>query len=364
MAKKKKGPVAQDHRTGATEQQVAQARQQTAEEQQQQEKISKRSRFLFWFTLVMLVVIFAGRWIWAIMQDYYRSFVTLGTSMSEAVDNMEGLTPTGDEGLLLRPDRDAWDLYKASRLADQVTVTADDGATLHAYYYDEGSDLTVVFVPRFAQDGRSDFLAGTWLGETTGCNLLLLDPRGHGESGGDYFSYGVYEQYDLVRWLEWAGENTTGRRFILWGEATGANTILFAADSGILPDSVAFAVAESPYAYIHDIAYRDIWKWYTLPSQPFLFAVERRLAHSDAGYTIQDTNLGAKLADSEQSLPVLFLTSAADEYILPAWSATVVDAYSGEKEWLTGGGSHGTVYSAAQESVQATLRDWIGDKLH
>jgi hypothetical protein len=278
--------------------------------------------------------------------------------VEEAVANMNGLTFSQEEEETLLPLQQAWDLFTSSRLRDEVTVTADDGVTLHGYLYNEGSDITVVVLPRFDQDGIADFLPGVWLNEQTGCNLLLPDPRNHGESGGDYYGYGYLEQYDLDNWLDWAEETLGAQTFILWGEGSGANTILFAQQSGLLDSRVAFAVAESPIASLHEMAQRQIFKWYTVPAFPFLSSIEWKLARSEAGYTIQDLELADLLADGQGTIPVLFLESSQDEYILPEWSTTVYLSYNGEKELTYGGGTHGTVYAYRQDEIQSLLSSW------
>ena len=303
-----------------------------AQENKKKETIHKRSIFLFWFTLAALLVIFGGRWLVAITNDYFDSFVHRGSSVTEAVNNMEGLTLTEGEQAELLPLQQQWDLFTSSRLRDEVTMTATDGTELHAYFYNEQSDTTVVVIPRFDEDGTSDFLPGSWLNAQTGCNILLLDQRLHGKSGGSSFGFGYLEQQDLADWLNWAEAELGTRKFILWGEGTGANTILFAAASGLLPASVSCAVAESPYA-----------------------SLQAKVNRSDAGYRMSDLELGAALRDADCTLPVLFLQSTTDEYILPEWTQEVYNAYSGPKELISEGLDHGTVYAYGQEKIEAAI---------
>ena len=323
--------------------------------------LARHSVILFWFTAVALLAIFAGRWIYAINEGYFNSFIRLDASMEQAAANMTGLDPTAAEDDQLLPLQREWDLFTSSRLRDEVTLTARDGTVLHGCLYDEGSDVTAVFLPRFYEDGTADFLPGAWLNERTGCNILLIDPRCHGESGGEYFGFGVLEQYDLADWLAWADETLGAQTFLLWGEGTGANTILHAAAGGLLPESAVFAVAESPYASLHELASTNIWKWYKVPAFPFLNVIEWTLSRSEAGYAVGDADLAALLPDSGADLPVLFLQSAGDDYILPEWTRETYDAYPGPKEFFSGGYSHGTVYAAGREEIQTLLGGWLDE---
>ncbi len=329
----------------------------TAAQRRAKRNVAKNSSILLWVTAIALVGIFVGRWVIAIGNGYFSTFVQVDAAAATAVSNMKDLVPNADERQELLPLQKSWDLFTSSRLRDEVTITAADGTELHGYLYNEGSDVTAVVLPRFYEDGTADFLPGVYLNQLTGCNILLPDPRMHGGSGGGYFTYGVKEQYDLAAWLDWADAALGKQTFIIWGEATGANTALMAAASGILPQSVAFIVAESPYASLHELAMEGIWKWFSVP-RAFLYAVEGKLARSAAGFTVEDVDTVNALADAAPTAPVLFLTSAADGYILPAWSEAVSDAYAGPKDSFSGGGSHGTAYAAETDAVNALLAQW------
>ena len=329
-----------------------------AERRQARRNVAKNSTIALVITAVAIVGIFLGRWVVAIGNGYYDAFVEPSAATASAVRNMQGLVPTADEQAELLPLEKRWDLYAAARLRDEVTATADDGTELHGYLYNEGASVTVVVVPRFYVDGTADFLPAPLLYELTGCNILLTDARSQGGSGGKYFTWGMTEQYDLAAWLRWADETLGPQTFILWGEATGANTILYAAASGVLSDSVAFAVAESPYASMRDMAEVDLWKWYNVPKS-FLYAIEGKLARSGAGFTLGDLELADTLAEASPTLPVLFLTASGDKFIQPAWSNEVIEAYTGPQTTITGSGSHGTELAEEYNELRAALLELI-----
>lgn len=337
---------------------TVQKRKVTGAERKARKNVAKNSVIIFWVTAIVLVLLFVGRWVVAIANGYYGSFVELDASAPTAVGNMRGLNPGEDERAELLPLQKEWDLFASSRLRDEVTVTAGDGAELHGYLYNEGADVTVVVLPRFYQDGAADFLPAVSLHELTGCNFLLPEPRMHGGSGGGYFTYGLNEKYDISVWLDWADETLGEQTFLLWGEGTGANTALMAAADGLLPESVAFIVAESPYASLHELAKDSIWKWYTVPAFPFLTAIEIKASTAAAHFRAKDIDLPAILTDSGADIPVLFLRSEYDSYILPAWSEAVEEAYPGPSESIVGGGTHGTVYAAEQDAVDGILARW------
>lgn len=164
-------------------------------------------------------------WRWLLWQSnvrtvvygYYDSFVRRGVDVDTAASHLQALAqPVGDAQL--EELQAEWDSWRYSRLRESVTTEAQDGTELHGYLYDEGSDVTAIYLPRFHGTGLDDFLMGPWLNAETGCNILMLDPRAHGESGGDYFSYGWKESEDLACWLDWADETLGEQTFLLCGE--------------------------------------------------------------------------------------------------------------------------------------------------
>lgn len=316
----------------------------------------KQNRFIVISALVLVVIItFAN--VKGLVNSYYDSFIRVGDEAAEAASYLVGLSVTETEELAqLRAD---WDSWRYSRLMDHVTITAGDGTTLHGYFYNEGSGVTAIAVPRFQMDGTGDFLLGPWLNEQTGCNILMIDPRAHGASGGDSFSYGYQEAADLICWMDWADETLGEQSFLLWGEASGANTILFAAADGRLEGRVAFAVAESPYASFRELADYSLQRNYRLPGAPFRTLMEWKLNQDDLGFRADDMELADSLKGSGANVPVLFLQSAEDEYILPDWSRSVYDAYPGDKELISGGTGHGTVYTACREEILALVESGL-----
>ena len=314
-------------------------------------KLIDRSTFLVAFTALALVIIFAGRWLVAITNGYYDTFINYGSSVQEAISSAKGLSLTDDEkSVNLSLEKD-WDYFKSSRLCDELQLEKD--ISLHGYYYDNGSDVTVIYLHQFGEDGTADFLAGNLLYETYGANIFMPDSRGMGESTGGTISYGYKESEDLSDWMEYLESKYGQKEYIIWGCGLGADTALFAESRGLLTGyNVNFIVAESAYPSISTVARRQISKWYTIPAFPAVNFIEMKVNKSDLGYTVSDMNLLTAMESGTADTSVLFLESEGDNYIISDWSSEVYQAYSGDKQIITGSGSHGTVFAEKYDDIK------------
>ncbi|PJZ36944.1 dipeptidyl aminopeptidase [Leptospira levettii] len=79
-----------------------------------------------------------------------------------------------------------------------------------------------------------------------GCSLFLYDARAHGESDGQYSTYGYHEKMDLERAVEYFSEidNTPEDRIGIFGIDFGASTALQFADGQF---EYGFVIADTPY---------------------------------------------------------------------------------------------------------------------
>ena len=127
----------------------------------------------------------------------------------------------------------AWQAAKEELAAKpwrDVRIRAQDGVVLHGSYLDAGFARTALCVHGFLSSAMNNFaLQGCFLlGE--GFNLLFVDQRAHGASGGAFCSLGLLERQDLLDWLTWLDSQPGGDRVLVYGISMGASTASYASD--------------------------------------------------------------------------------------------------------------------------------------
>ncbi len=131
---------------------------------------------------------------------------------------------------------------------DIAFLSPVDGITLRGWYYHRDSATCGVIFAHGYHDTRVAMLKYTPFFNRCGCDLLLYDHRGFGDSDEAFATGGVNEAADLLAAHRFFQERTrlSDDRIGWLGESWGAATVLIAAgQDDIRP---AFVIAESPFS--------------------------------------------------------------------------------------------------------------------
>lgn len=153
------------------------------------------------------------------------------------------------EAVFLDRDKGLEDLYREmeERSFESIRIRSHDGIELHCRYYAGRPDgpLLIQF-HGYRGNGIREFSAVNALLRDLELNILLVDQRAHGQSGGNTMTFGILERYDCMAWANYAADRFPGEIY-LYGVSMGAATVLMASDLG-LPNRVAGIIADCPYS--------------------------------------------------------------------------------------------------------------------
>jgi len=238
-----------------------------------------------------------------------------------------------------------------------LTLRAEDGVTLVADFYRANVQPrgTVILVHGFRGAARGDFSCAISLYHELGWDLLLIDQRAQGRSGGRRMGLGVLEKNDVVTWTRLVAERAPGKPIILGGISMGASTVMMACGLP-LPQEVRGVIADcgftSPY---------DIFQWLLrrehLPL--ILLPVFSLLARPVLGYGLKDCSTVDALAHS--TLPILLIHGEADRFLPCEMSRRNFEsAAAPDKTLITiPGATHGMAYLIQPELCRTALMAFI-----
>lgn len=122
-----------------------------------------------------------------------------------------------------------------------IKVTAEDGNTVPATYFDNDSDKLVILVHGAGGDRVSIYpLAEEYIKD--GFDVIAIDQRGCGENTDDRVTFGINEALDVKAMVKFAREEIKADKVIVHGQSMGAETVAVYA-SNVTPGTVEAADA-------------------------------------------------------------------------------------------------------------------------
>ncbi|NKQ34810.1 MAG: alpha/beta fold hydrolase [Chloroflexi bacterium] len=202
---------------------------------------------------------------------------------------------------------------------EDVTIDADE-VTLSGFFYDNerGGECAVMILHGYTSTRYGSLLYAPLFWDR-GCDVLVYDARGHGDSSDAYHTYGYHEKEDGLAAYEWLQEKTglEPEQIGLAGVSYGAATAL-----QMLPltPEAAFVLADSPYQDLRTIVnYQGpkqfgAWVKLFIPGATIISEIRAnfKVAEVSPKNAIQDT-----------AVPVLLIHSTTDTFTPPSNSETI-----------------------------------------
>lgn len=239
---------------------------------------------------------------------------------------------------------------------EQVTIFTNDGLTLSGRYYHvkDGAPLDLCF-HGYRSHPITDFSGGSELSFQMEHNLLLVDQRAHGGSGGKTISFGILERQDLLCWVDYA-ITRFGRdvQILLYGVSMGGATVLMASELA-LPANVKGIIADCPFSDPLEVILH-VGKSTAFPDaliKPFAILG----AKIYGGFDLQETNAARAVRNAQ--VPILIIHGEADQYV-PCEMSDIVSANPRIVERHTfPGAAHGISYLVDTPRYQKIVAEFV-----
>ncbi|MBP5308555.1 MAG: alpha/beta hydrolase [Clostridia bacterium] len=246
---------------------------------------------------------------------------------------------------------------------ERVYTKSYDGLKLSARYYrvKDGAPLQIQ-VHGWRGMGVRDFSGGCKFAIDSGYNVLLIDQRCAGESGGKVITFGIREKYDVLSWIAYSlnrfGAET---QICLTGISMGAATVLETAAFD-LPKNVKAIIADSPFSSPEEILASVSAGMGMNPK--FVMPFIKMGAYLYGGLKIEG---GAEEAVKNCKIPVLILHGEDDRFVPTEMGRRIYAACASDKRLFTvPGAGHGLSFIIDREGYEKTVTGFLlgvfGDK--
>jgi len=267
---------------------------------------------------------------------------------------------------VLPPSGPAYDPYYTQMCAlmdeldaiayEPISISADDGTVLRGRYYHcaDHAPLQIQF-HGYRGSILRDFCGGSKLARESGHNILLVDQRAHGDSGGHCITFGLLERQDCLCWANYAAARFPGTPIFLSGVSMGAATVLMAS-SLPLPEQVVGIMADCPFTSPADII-RKVAKDMGFPPKlafPFIRLGAKLFGH----FTLSEE--GAVDAVRHAKLPILLIHGEEDDFVPCDMSRRIADACGAPLTFATfPHAGHGMSFLADPERYKALMDQFV-----
>ncbi|MGC2196982.1 MAG: alpha/beta fold hydrolase [Terriglobales bacterium] len=199
---------------------------------------------------------------------------------------------------------------------------------------------------RLTMIGYADFLLAS------GYNVVMMDARAHGESGGTIATYGYLERYDTRAILDALAASEHVNQVFALGESMGAAVAL---QSAAIDPRIAAVVAEGAFRNLHEVMFDyaglrlNAFLGKTLFRPAAIVAVHE--AEHQGGFRFDDVSPEESVA--MRRFPVLLISGLSDHNIPRRHAEAIFLAAKGPKElWLVPGARHQKAMQTAPEEFQ------------
>ncbi|MDD7383060.1 MAG: alpha/beta hydrolase [Peptoniphilaceae bacterium] len=241
---------------------------------------------------------------------------------------------------------------------EEVSVKTKDNINLFSTVYTQNTKRKhdwVIFVHGYASSRNSNTsknIVSIYL--KNGFQVVSVDNRGHGKSGGNYITMGYKDKDDIKLWVKYIKERDKNSKIALHGISMGASTVMMA--SGDIKDV---------YAIVEDCGYTSVWDemkselkyHYNLPAFPALY-----IANITAKIRAKTDFKKASSINSlnKTNIPMLFIHGDKDNFVPFEMLEKNYNAHNGKKEKLIiKGAGHAQSYLLEPEKYWKKVFDFL-----
>lgn len=293
---------------------------------------------------------------YALARYFFRRTVMRANASSERTQDMAGT----DWDLyipLIRENRD----WMMTMPLEKAEVTARDGLRLRGTFMPcPGSHKTVICFHGYSSKGMNDFTSLGRFYHGLGYQLLIVDQRAHGESQGEYITFGCLDRYDVLAWTHYVERRFgPGHEMILHGISMGGATVLMA--SGLkLPAGVKAIISDCAFTSAWDVFSHVLNKTYHLPAFPLMNLADG-MAKKKAGYGLAECSSSEEVKKAQ--VPILLIHGDADTFVPSRMCQEIYENCASKKEILIiKGAGHAECYYKDTVSYENKVRTFLDSK--
>lgn len=243
--------------------------------------------------------------------------------------------------------------------SEEIYIKAHDGVKLFALYYHikDGAPVQIM-MHGYKGNSKRDMCGGHKLARRLGHNILLIDQRGCGKSGGKTVTFGVKERLDALSWINYINQRFGKAPIFLVGVSMGGATALMATDLD-LPDNVVGAIADCPFSSPKAII-KKVCADRGMPEAIYPFVTFGAYIYGH----FSPNKEGAVKSVQNAKIPILILHGTNDGFVPHKMSEEIYNACTGKKYFHSfDGADHGMSFMSNPSKYENATIEFIDECL-
>ncbi len=240
-------------------------------------------------------------------------------------------------------------------------MTASDGVVLRGWLAQpapDNGDSVILLHGMGGNRQRLTNIAEILLAD--GYQVLLVDLRAHGASGGDYPTYGIKEAADVQDWYDWLMTHRHPTCVFGMGESLGAAILVQASRTtpfcAIVADSPFASYAQFAYIRIGAMFHAGVWVG-EFALRP---AAEVALLYGKITRGVDLSKASPEDSVAQSTVPVLLIHGLADR-LIPSHASEMILAHDRRyaELWQVPNSGHCNAWNVAAAEYRARLLGWF-----
>lgn len=245
---------------------------------------------------------------------------------------------------------------EAHRDAMKEVHVVRDGVNLYGEYYDFGHRRAVMILSGRTESLRYGYFFAIPYAEA-GWNILVVDPRAHGRSDGEFNTVGFEESLDDIAWVKHLRDCHGVRQVIFHGICIGAAGGVYALTNPDCPDVVKGLVTEGMYPN-----FGESMKNHLIERKKMMWGLYPLIRGCMRRHTGHSMDYGPIDVIHRLEVPLLMLHSKEDPYSTPPYAQKLFDlAGTPEKRlvWFEHG-RHSMLRITDTERYDTAVKEFVG----
>lgn len=243
---------------------------------------------------------------------------------------------------------------------EKIEVKTADSLTLRGYWIHrpgENGKSAVILLHGIGGCKEHWLPTAAWLWEE-GYETVLLDGRAHGESEGQYCTYGYFEKHDVQAITDFVVQRKKGEPVGVWGNSLGGAIALQAL---AIEPRLQFGIIQSTFSDFRTIVYdyqrqrlKIPWRWFA----------DDGIARASEMARFEPDSIRPAEAARHIRQPILLAHGSADNRISPEYGRQIfANLASTEKELhIIPGAGHLNVMARGGAAFKTTLTRFLDDR--